>query len=289
MTYRIEEVSIDAPYSVQVGEVVAEAFEGVDSALSLAAIRRTTLVDGAPPSRYFAAIENDELIGFNAFIAHRLSLNAAPILCYQSCWTATSPRHRGKRIFQTLITYAQDQFRSEGAAAVIGWPNSNSEPLFIHKLGYRRCQSVQRKLPGISPASFVSSASTVPTGIDQNDAELIALKRRVHGALLFDHRDDTGIIWGVVRKRSVAGIPFRYFDLGGVRWGAGGSARQLIGALSHKLPLVAYWQIVSEEGNSMVSSLGGFSSSMTNPFIWNPLQSGAPDQFDFFGGIRDVF
>lgn len=288
MTYRVEEVSIDGPYSDQIGQVVAEAFGG-QSADGLAAIKRTTVIDGPATSRYFAAIKSDELIGFNAFIAHGLSLDSAAMPCYQSCWTATSPRHRGKRIFQTIINAAQEELRNEGAAAVIGWPNANSEPLFIHKLGYRRSQSLQRKLPSVRPGRFVALTSPPAIGIDQNDDQLIALKRRTHGDALYIHRDESGIIWGVTRKRKWRGIGIPYFDLGGIRWKSGGSARLLIGELERKLPLVAYWQIVGEKSNSMVASLGGFSASATNPFIWNPLWPDLPENYDFFGGIRDVF
>lgn len=289
MSYRIEPVDLTSRWRPQIGEVVASAFGG-EAECVLRDVEQTTTVPGSSASRYFAAIEDDELIGFNAFIAHHLGHADRPVLAFQSCWTATSPHHRGKKVFQNIILGAHEELRKEGASLIIGWPNPISEPLFVHKLGYRRETSVKRNLPGPLAPYFFGQAPLRPSGIRQNDRELIALKRRRHGERLLVEEDEGGLIWGVLRERDTRFGKIKMFDVGGLDFNQAGAGKRLASRLRRRMPLVAFWQIVSERRNSLNSAVGGFVDSTTNPFIWFPLDERAEAfSFDFFAGIRDVY
>ena len=96
MSYEIKPVALDDPeLSEQIVELLRSAFGGQ---VDLASLKRNTTTGAAQPSLYLAAIEDGEVIGFNAFISHELLFDGRTISCFQSCWTATSPAHRGKRI-----------------------------------------------------------------------------------------------------------------------------------------------------------------------------------------------
>ncbi|MFN6933554.1 MAG: GNAT family N-acetyltransferase [Tsuneonella sp.] len=286
--YRIERVELDSSWRKQIGQVVGGAF-GIDPEQTLEAIRRTTATEGPHEAAYFAAYDGDALMGFNAFIAHELVGDAKSLLAYQSCWTATNPAHRGKKVFQNIILEAHRVLASEGAAYVIGWPNANSEPIFVHKLGYRRENSVKRNIFGPTADRAFRFPPKRSSGLRPIDEQLIEIKRRTYGDQLYvcDQGDD--LMWGVVKSRATRLGALPYFALGGLRWSGGSSPYQLAKAMKRRLPFVAFWQLISEERNSLNEAIGGFAPSATNPLIWFPLVDGAEGPFDFFGGIRDVF
>ena len=94
MDYTVEEIDIrDAANLSQIRSLLSETF-GAD--VSENKLELSTTTNSPKPSLYVAAIHDDEVIGFNAFISHDMVADGQPINCYQSCWTATSPAHRGK-------------------------------------------------------------------------------------------------------------------------------------------------------------------------------------------------
>ena len=286
MNYRIERVELGSPWQNHIAEVVSEAFESSDPEETFRDLRLTTETHGKRKSAYFAAIEGDQLIGFNAFIAHDLSYRGTPVQAFQSCWTATSSAHRGKKVFQNIILHAHEELSAAGADFIIGWPNPSSEPIFCYKLNYKREESVKRNVPGLFAERFFGLAEPGASGIQQNDKQLIELKAHRYGENIFVVQQDDGILWGLLRHRGQ--VP--YFALGGIHWTRENGARSLARMMRKKLPFVAYWQIVSEARNSLNPAIGAFSISTTNPFIWFRLSESAPDaSFDFFAGIRDVY
>ena len=288
--YQIEPLDLNSVWRDQIGKVVSEAFHNDSAAQTLERIEKTTATHGARPSIYFGAIEGGELIGFNAFIRHELELAGNPIIAYQSCWTATSSAHRGKRVFQNIILEAHRALALEGGHFVIGWPNPSSEPLFVHKLGYRREGSVKRNIFGPMAEHFFGDLEARAGGINQNDAQLIDLKRGLHGDRLIVEGDGQDLLWGVIRSRPTRLGPIPYFEVGGLRWSKPSGAKLLASGMRGRLPLVAYWQIISERRNTINPAIGKFQESSTNPLIWYPLSTNVSDgPFDFFGGIRDVY
>lgn len=290
MSYEVRPVALGGDWDQKISDVVSSCFDFTPPQV-IPQLKATTTAPGHDGSVYMGAFEGDELIGFNAFIAHHLHWNDRPFLAFQSCWTATSPAHRGKRVFQNIIATAHDHLRSLGGQVMIGWPNPNSEPLFVNKLHYRREASVKRQFPAIMAHRFVGTAPMPAGGVRQNDAELMAMKRQVYGDRLVIQEDGPeDIAWGVRRERATPLGKIAYFDLGGIHWSRPGGARTLVRGLSDKLRGVAYWQIVSEVRNAINPVLGHFRAAETNPFIWFPLVDEAEmPSYDFFNGIRDVF
>lgn len=289
--YRIERLDLDSEWRDQIGRVVGEAFAlGSPASDVVDRISATTSSRIDQGSVYFGAIENNELIGFNAFIAHELELQGSPMLAFQSEWSATHIAHRGKRVFQSLIREAHRELALEGAAFVVGWPNHLSEPLLVNKLGYRRESSVKRNIPGLGVEHFFGSLAAQPTGISQNDAQLIRIKRAIYGEKLLVEGDGEDLLWGVLKSRPTRLGAMPYFKVGGMHWSKPGGAKDLARRMRKRLPRVAYWQIISEARNSMNPAIGNFVPAPIAPLVWFALDGeSSKGPFDFFAGIRGFF
>ena len=84
-------------------------------------------------SFFLAAIENGQVIGCNGFLAYDFLLNGADYRGYQSCWSATDPRHQGRKVFTSIIEEAKKIYPTppadaNGPIGSIMAPVSGSEP-----------------------------------------------------------------------------------------------------------------------------------------------------------------
>src|SRR5262245_60328242 len=89
----------------------------------------TFLERSGPKSIYLGAFSGEQLVGFNAFLAHRLIFKGRWVDAYQSCWTCTSPAFRGQRIFFNIMEKAKELLKHRNAAFLFGFPNENSYPI----------------------------------------------------------------------------------------------------------------------------------------------------------------
>ena len=296
MSYEIKPVALDDPeLSEQIVELLRSAFGGQ---VDLASLKRNTTTGAAQPSLYLAAIEDGEVIGFNAFISHELLFEVRTISCFQSCWTATSPAHRGKRIFQAIIKAAHDILKDRGAAFVFGFPNDSSYPLFTKKLGYREIPSLKWQMlhiPGLRGSWFSTDRqpddSWKRNAIDQNDVQLIGWKRKDIGADVLVATYENSLAWGVRRVGKRRGFPIAYLDVGGISLGDSGHLSLVLVALRSMAKPTLYTQMVTVEGNGLNSLLGRVGPAETNCLIVFDLNldTSSGVRFNFFAGIRDVY
>lgn len=289
--YRIERLGLESEWSDQIARVVGDAFDLRGTSHDV--IRHIAITTNSHLGRssiFFGAIENHELIGFNAFIAHEIEIQGAPLFAYQSEWSATKPEHRGRRVFQNIQREAHQELARQGASMVIGWPNKLSEPLLVDKLRYRRESSVKRNIPGLWPEKFFRRRAANPVGISQNDAQLIKIKRAIYGDRIFIEGQGADLLWGVLKFRATNFGSFPYFKVGGIRWSQPGGARELAERMRKRLPRVAYWQIISEARNSINPSIGNFVPAAVAPLVWFALDREIPPgPFDFFSGMRGFY
>jgi predicted N-acetyltransferase YhbS len=293
--YRVDEVSLDdRQVEKQVEELIVECF-GIE--MPEGRVRRNTAGPGQPAPLYVAAVKDGAIIGFNAFIGHRFVLEGEEVLAYQSCWTATSSAHRGKKIFQNLILAAHDILARRGAAFVFGFPNSESHPIFVRKLGYREMPSVKWQMPNLQFARslFLSRA---PVELDQlkrgafcqDDRALIALKRNesVPEIRTFEH--EGSLCWGVSRQRVLAGVTMSYVDVGGIDLAEAGDLPIIIAGLQRQFPRARYVQLVSIAEAPYNRLFKRMAPSNSNVLIVHDLNGDSTGlRFNFFGGVRDVY
>src|SRR5258708_5558658 len=95
---------LDASWASQVSGVVSSAF---GRPFTAERIVESTFTETFPQRSVFvAAIERNEVIGFNAFMCHSVVHRGSVLEAYQSCWSAVSPEHRGKKVFVNIIREA---------------------------------------------------------------------------------------------------------------------------------------------------------------------------------------
>lgn len=295
MDYSVDSIDItDRAVGQKICRLLSETF-GSEVTPEHLAICTTT--NSNSKSLYLAAVQDDEIIGFNAFISHDLVRNDSIVSAFQSCWTATSRDHRGKRIFQNLINEAKIFLKERGAAFIFGFPNENSQTIFTKKLGFREIPSLKWQVPNLPGLrmSYVTSSSGVELGhdevrLEQNDRQLIEMKSIRHGSLLVTVETEDGVVWGVKRERMKAGIPLKYCEIGGVRLANRGNPRALFQAFFREAR-GKFFQLTTTHGNTLNPIFRRLTSARTNDLIVFDLNmdTSVNTQFDFFGGVKDVF
>lgn len=87
----------------------------------------------------FLAYDSDGLpVAFYAVIPCFIEYNGHLVLAAQSTDTMTHPGHRNKGLFVALAELTYNLCRKEGIRLVFGFPNQNSLPGFINKLGWQQ-------------------------------------------------------------------------------------------------------------------------------------------------------
>jgi hypothetical protein len=288
--YVVEEVALTPDVE---REVLALASVGFQTAYPEGRITTHTTSEGRAPPLCLVARIGKEIIGFNAFIAHTLPFQGGQIEAYQSCWTVTSPAHRGKKIFQNIVSGGREILMARGAAFIFGFPNEVSRPLFVHKLGYREIACCSWSGPGPFGLAARKLDRTAPVSpgraVSQDNSALIELKRLTHGEQLAVVESDAGMLWGVYRRLARRQLGLRTFDIGGIAAESPGDIAELLRLASAKLKAVASFQLATNEGNRFNGIFPGLQAEQV-PLIIDDLNLATGDfHFDFFGGIRDYY
>lgn len=288
--YRVEQVLLDDDTVRQATALINASFPE-NPEIDERRIVVNTTVPGGGASLYMAAKIGDEIIGFNAFIAHSLWLNGEKITAYQSCWTATSAVHRGKGIFQNLISAGRDAATAARGAFIFGFPNTNSHPLFVGKLGFREVGSLRWRMPLIPVLRrqwlACASAADRTDAVLQDEEELIALKRIAHGDALLDLREGASRIWGVQRTSSRGGL--KLFEIGGLALQQDRDFAPLLRRLYRPLRGSVAMQFVGVEGGGYDGLFRQFSPAFPPMIIDDLTLDSRRLKFNFFSGVRDYF
>lgn len=291
--YKIIEVDIDDKRVLtQVNKLLNAVFGNITEHK----LKLNTTTNNSQKSLYLAAVENDIIIGFNAFISHAFSINGILVNGYQSCWTATDINHRGKKIFQNIINVAKKMLVDRNAAFIFGFPNENSRSIFLNNLGFREYSSlklnminfhcIRKVFLNTMPISFVhlNKNSIIPC-----NQELYDLKKSEYGKQLMKIESNNNYIWGLVRVRVFKGIKVSYFDLGGFEISNIEDLSAILIKLS-KLTKVLYIQLIVPESNTYNKLFKLLKPACTNNLIVYDLSIDTSSfNFNFFGGVKDVY
>ena len=88
------------------------------------------------PAVGFLALAGSEVVGAYTLIPSPFSQAGESKLGMLSLNTATSPRFQGQGIFTVLARRSYEEAERRGAVGVLGFPNENSLPGFVKKLGF---------------------------------------------------------------------------------------------------------------------------------------------------------
>lgn len=261
-------------------------------------LQKCTQTNSPHKSVYLAAVKDEQIIGFNAFISHDFFLNGTAINCYQSCFTATSNAHRGKKIFQNLIKSASEQLLGRGAAFIFGFPNENSQPIFTKKLGFKEIPSLKWQVPNMVfirdfhvNVNIGNGDAAESNAVIQNDAQLIELKKKQYGDDLMTVEFNENLIWGTSRTKQKFGLTLKYFEIGGLSVQDPGSLKTLFKKFYQTAARFNYFQLSTSVGNSFNKFLKNLRPAQTNDLIVLDLNLDTEKdiRFNFFGGVKDVF
>lgn len=290
--YRIEQVELTPSIREQVTALVNASFPEAEDIDSDRIVRNTTTT-GGQPTFYLAAVIDGEIIGFNAFISHNFMLDGEVVTGYQSCWTATSSAHRGKKIFQNLINAGRETVKANGGAFIFGFPNANSRPLFVNKLGFREEPSFKWQMPLVPFARHAwlkRPCAVVRNGaLLQDEDQLIALKRLEHGDGLVDIRSGESRLWGIRRKAKAAGIPVPIFEIGGIDIRSGEELPALIRKLRRRAAGAVTAQFVTVASSGYNDCFRRMKTILP-PLIVDDIGIDSRGlKFNLFSGVRDYF
>lgn len=299
--YRIEPIDLGSPdRRRQVVALTNPAFGNRDVADKI--FRNTTVPGASLPSLYLGAFEGDALIGFNAFISHDLiGPDGSLVNCYQSCWSATHPDHRGRGIFVAIVEDAKRRLREQGAGFIFGFPNANSLPIFVGKLGFKATGMARARVPrwpwlarlwlaGDAPSA---PRDARPGSFDQNDRQVLEWKRAEHGDAIRSVRAGGGLLWGRVSPRRLGPVSVPCLRVGGVTLGAdgAGSLRALLAAAFAETGAI-YAQFILHSSHPLTQRFSRVGEAVSSePLIVFDLgiATGPDTLFAVMMGIKDVF
>ena len=246
---------------------------------------------------FFGAYYNNDLVAFNAFISHELLYNSNTVIAYQSCWSATSNKHRKKGLFSMLINHAKENL---DGAFIFGFPNGNSSPIFLKKLGFRKIALCKvnipvRYFPTLSLMYFLKKVDKTYLLPIKNcfltiESELIELKKNEYPDQVKIYSSYNNIVWGKVNKRKYKIGNLTFFSVGGIQINKPHLLHLVFKEIAKKEKL-DFIQIISSNNNSMLELFRGVQpASLTEPLIIFDLNKNTNDShFNLTTGIKDVF
>jgi GNAT superfamily N-acetyltransferase len=254
---------VNAATSSELVALLTEAFGEEASHLKAQLLHNASF--GAGKFTIFAAREGSQLLGINGFIHHSASLSGDHATLFQSVSTATSPKARGRGVFQKLIGSACEEFAAT-RGLIIGWPNKNSEPIFVNKLGFHRFVRHRVTIPGALLRGCGKQLQLIdrPTATI-NGGELRRWKATRYGGEIVG--EDT--CWGRVTFKQYGPLKIKVLNVGAIDDGAlveldhiqrHSGARLVRMVINEDSPI--YAGSVWRRGPSVV----------TEPFIVKPLQ-----------------
>lgn len=261
-------------------------------------IRNTFTKNGR--SLYLAAYHNHEIAAVNFFIAHSLMINGENVVAHQSCWSATSKKHRKRGLFSKLINHAKTILAQQGSAFIFGFPNVNSSSIFLKNLGFYTVQMskvnlLSAPLPKlVFKTQFKNKSAKYNLNVSNHfmtiESEIIELKKAEYGEEIKVFGAYNNLIWGKVKMREWKNVKVKFFLIGGVQINKphllnalfetvckelSPNVIQIVGTVDHLI-----WKLVK----------GSKSAYKTEPLIIFDLNRNTKDlRFSFINGIKDVF
>ena len=218
----VREVDIDNPsYEKDIIGLISSAF--ADQTIAKGYLKKNIQTKSSSQSSLFlCAFENNQMIACNAFIANDFLFKENLSVCYQSCWSATHPKHQGKGAFIKIQEEAKKILKERGALLIYGLPNSISMPIFKKKLHFSEHDALITRIPNVPflrnlwlRKKFVKSYSHEDTLIC-NEKQIIELKKNLNPEII-EIKINASLVWGKISLRKKLGYEWKIFSLGGMR------------------------------------------------------------------------
>ncbi len=243
---------------------------------------------------YLGAFWDDELVGFNAYIAHDLLQGRKRYLAYQSCWSAVSTAHRKQGLFIQLQEAARTPLKARGAIGIIGLPNDRSGPILTGPLGYENKGEFIRSifvLPARQTYKKHSFSQLSSDSLTPDNHHLFSLKMQQPSREILSAKDQhDNIVWGKFTRVKKLGFSFRHFLVGGLEVPNPEHFSSLIAYFSHQHS-IQLMTFVYHPSSDYASLFRYNAPSNSGYLCWYPLNERFRDwqKFNFWVGLSDVF
>lgn len=252
----------------------------------------TNLNSGASRKSFFlTAVEDGQIIGCNAFLAYDFIVNGFDHIGYQSCWTATHPKHQGKKVFSTIINETKEILKQEGAGFLYGIANNNSNPIFTRRLGFRETSTVVLRIPNFPGFrnSYLSVKAFQPIkNCIVNEKQVKAHKALQHPGHIKEIWYNKSWLWGKLVFKRKFGIKLPVFHVGGISLSSKNDLKGLLSEVFRQNNIL-FIQFVSCRSNGFNELLKGWKKANMNGFIFYGLNIPEPEHLDLMTGLLDVF
>ncbi len=236
------------------------------------------------------------LVAFNAFMGHSVHRAGQTGIAYQSCMTATHKEYGGRGYFSKIIRHAQQDLKARGGALIFGFPNHNSGPIFVEKLGFTLADN--------RPCVFLRT----PVGLSgQIDGAKLLHELANDQSITFDmretaawksQRDDsffemdnlTNYVFGKVQRKKIKGLPINLMVIGGYEINKPHQFGKLISRAMTKVGAQFARTNANAHGPLARASRLRRSTAKTEPTIAFPLNWDVEAKHvEACGGIKDVY
>jgi hypothetical protein len=295
MTYTIEVLDItNRSVEDELRMLLKEAFD-MPELPPPGYIYQNTMTKASNPSIFLAAVEDGKIIGCNCFIAIDFFTKETTYTCYQSCWSATHPKHQGKKVFVNTINYAKEYLKAKGGGFIFGMPNDKSYPIFLKKLGFSERPALITRIPNIPivKSLFFKNSSLAIKQVEADtllvtEMQVIALKQQENREPIEVVSVNESYAWGKIKNVKKFGINIRYFYLGGIFLKKPTDYKKLVDKIfsQHRVLVI---QIVSDESNSWNGMVKHWKKASMNGFIYFDLNGVLKTHVNIMNGIIDVF
>lgn len=292
--FEIRSFELDSPIPSGMCEVAQQCF-GED--FIKRQILQTTWRNSPSGTRVYAAYENNQLLAFNFFLAHRAIIGGVSRLIFQSCHSGTGASARGRGLFSKIINHAKVELASHGDY-IVGFPNDKSQPIFVNKLGFKVIPLTRIYAP-CTPASLSGLLLDV-SAFDRarTDQSLVRIdqyaaadwKQAEHPGGIIRFEFGTNLIWGRTFERTLLGRKLILFDAGGCELNKPLLLKETLESLRRKHGVGAVRFVCSSDSLLGQAWRWQFGGDKTEPLIWFPLNDGlGTPKFDIHTGLKDVY
>ena len=222
-----------------------------------------------------------ELATMNAFIGHRFNSDDCSVLTFQSGFSATLLKHRGKGLWPKLLVASESILAELNGQWIFGFPNPVSLPLFQHKLSYSTLNMLSLRLPTIAISSLPSSKPDL-SYTTPDFAQLSAWKYDCDAEKYVIIKDEK--LQAIYKRK-------QKFGMGMLDIGAFGSASMSVPEILHDLKQTdsaAFVRLEVNEDSQYAKYLK--MKKVSRPVIVKEIGNGVfPRKVDIFGGLADDF
>jgi hypothetical protein len=238
---------------------------------------------------FFGVFEDERLLAFNGFIAHPAYSGGKQRLLFQSCHSATDPEYRGQGLFSKIIEHAKQSLQGD---YIVGYPNPQSHPIFVNRLGFEQEPQLSLWLSTIGAGLSYSAKRLADALADTklctiNQREVARWKAVENPGAIVQFEFEGNFIWGRIRERKLGPIAIRYLDAGGCEAANVESFSSTLHKLGSALSVRAVRLLVTQ--TSSFAQAAKIKRALPGTFIWHRLHNAPEARFDAFRGMADFW